>query len=399
LKIFNKYLKFVLAVMLIGMLMILYACQSYTPNSIEADEAYEIESCYSYEEYKETANYYFYEEYEDEIEIYYSDEGYDEEENISEYGLKVLKEFLMQFPTLFMDTSSSFSGGLPHEVGEIRHFGIPLWNEDEQVFETGVTLIERPTFDGSGTFLFPEWIKTSQTPPLFLRRTWTNDGLDGFYTANGERIKNVPWMLGILYATDFELYDFDDNGIPSVIVHYWGHYYGSTDGGPPSSLFRYVDGEFRRMYPEASELASWPQWFPWQGYYLDNEENLIGYFFGIVHAMPRYSFITFDGQEADLKMIVNGELDWGSYDWEEGFMSFYWHNHITGQSEEESIEYRGGGIGRRTIPATDINIRPLRPMRNLHDEITKYIYETMYEGGIFDDWLHILIATSTKMHN
>jgi len=397
LQIFNKYLKLVLAVTLIGMLMTLYACRSYTPNNIEADEIYEIES------------YYLYEEYEDEIEIYYYS-GYDEGENISEYGLKVLSEFLMQFPTLFMNTSSSWVAEFPSEAGEIRHFGIPRWNENEQVFETGTITVERPSPDGSRTFLTSERIKTTETPPLFLRRTWTNDGLDGFYTANGERIEDAPWMWmhGYLYATDFMLYDFDDNGIPSVKIYYWGHFEGSGDGGSPFSLFRYVDGEFRRMYSSMNiysgegEPITNPWWSVWPQYYIDDERNLILYsFIGFDVNIARYSFLNFDGQKVNYGDIVSGQGDWERSVWGEGgFTFFYWNNHITGKSEEELKEQHiGPAVGSRTIPTTDINIRPLRSMRNLHNEITKYISEKMYENGIFDDWLHILIATSTKMYN
>jgi hypothetical protein len=248
-----------------------------------------------------------------------------------------------------------------------------------------------------GEFIQTEWgdwyrqepILTEEVPEIFIRRFWESWERSGFYDRDGNQITGEPWMLGNMYATDFALYDFDGNGIPTIKIYYWGNLEGSGDGGPPTSLFRYTDGTFQRVYaipPTWAEGAPTTWWFPWQGYYHDEVGRLVGYFYGINEPMPVYMYITFDGAWADKEIIVRGFVDWENFDWEVDIeLPMVWHNYMTGESISNADPHIpwipwSGVVLPRTIAGTETQITRILPMDAWQESLTASIVQRLEEA-------------------
>ena len=335
---------------------------------------------------------------------------------ISEYGRSVAEEFLMQFPMMFATTFNHWMGG-EIGVGEQRFFGVPMqygyelddgrfqagWDDqwqpiivNERRFQLGVVGSERITTDW-GDWIATEPILTSEVPDFYLRRFRDSWERTGFYDRHGNRIFDEPWMLDTLYATNFSLWDFDRNGIPSIMIYYWGNNEGSGDGGAPASLFRYINGEFRRVSYFQHQVWQWgepsdatPWWFPWQSYYFDDTGNLIGYFYGIVEPMPVYASIFFNNNLANKNVIARAEADWENFDWEGSEpMRFYWTNYLTREVGFESpihIPWSENVSGERTIPRTNTNLIPLTSLDSLQEDISISTTHRLNVAGALDNW-------------
>jgi len=230
-----------------------------------------------------------------------------QESVITEQMLTAVEDFLMGLPTIFYDNN------IPRKVeGEFAEWAAHSGMEEGQFFFGWDEETRQP-------------FVTSEIPPIyFIRKDWSNSE---FYDRYGNRFSDVPWIMwNHLYATDFLLFDFDQNGIPYIMVLYWGNYEGSGDGGAPASLFRFVDGEYRRIVSVNwwnGELDY--QWFGTGVYFLDENGSLVLNRPPFVDLSSEYYFVNFDRSFAEVDNIASL---WHSWDGEENHVS--WINHITG---------------------------------------------------------------------
>ena len=148
------------------------------------------------------------------------------ETGISEYGWQVAADFLR-------DMTSIFTGIVQAEV---------VWDDDVMDYiETGRFILghDRSTH---------KWITTYDVPDLYY--VLHRHGIRGIYNLQGERIHEAPWMCswGSAYAVWFDLFDFDNTGIPEIMITMMPIFDG-VQTGPTSweEVFRYVDGEYRRL--------------------------------------------------------------------------------------------------------------------------------------------------------
>lgn len=325
----------------------------------------------------------------------------------SEYGLAVVEQFLMQFPTIFATPANR----PPLQVGESsihaipRQHGIELedgsfrhgWDRNlgdfiishERLFRLGARTLD---YDIYGVFAEP--ILTDQIPDIFFRGTeiWANSG---FYTSDDVRIENAPWVFDWYYATEFSLWDFDGSGIPYVRIYYRGADYGSGHGAEPTSFFRYINGSFERvaifqfsLFPELNYIGSETSygWFPFQDFLLDSHGNLIAYYYGIFEPNPFYMYITFSDNIAYVEPIAV------AYRKRDGGEQYIWTNFQTGQT---NIEAQAHGfifdqVGwqwvrrpsvARYIPGTTELVTPITPLADLHDYITENITQYLLSIG------------------
>ena len=323
---------------------------------------------------------------------------------ISPHGRQVVEEFLMQFPTIFADT---FSPG-DWVVGEGH--GV---SQGQVIYTMPVTYVNAPEFWREWGYIMPvdgqfrigrevmgvdEWghaitepIFTREVPEIYFRQDWESWENAGFFNRDGSRITDAPWILGSLYATDFSLWDFDGNGIPVIKVYYWGNYEGSGDGGAPASLFRFVNGEYRRvsyfrdqfwLWGDHAEATYW--WSVWQGYYFNSAGNLIGYFYGIVEPMPLYVHINFDNNLANINPIARAQLDWENLDWTNpDSIRFYWTNYQTGETNfvaPAHVPWEADSNVRRIIPGTNDVLTPIHPLVALQEEIAASVAARLGQG-------------------
>ena len=328
---------------------------------------------------------------------------------ISAYGKRVAEEFLMQLHTIFADGNQydefSRSGLLKGEerfaampsltqledgrffLGRERnaewdwYYGWPMITSYEPKFALGIRGVE--VYNELGHSIVVESIFSYEVPDIFIRHYFNDPDRTGFYNRNGNRITDAPWMLGSMYATGFSLWDLNNDGIPEIIVYYWGNYIGTGDFGAPRVLFKYIDGAYRRIYNHHSQIWDWHDnepthvWFPWDEYLIDSTGNLIGYHIG--HGEnPIYVSISFIIDEgaglADKVVLARGTLDWENW----GNWEFFWERYpFIGESDFLAPAHMPWGVQEysvtRTIPGTDEKLTLVERFRELEQEVTESV--------------------------
>jgi len=314
---------------------------------------------------------------------------------------EAIENFLMQFPTIFTNNSIHYRGRVVE--GEQRFFGIPRqygfelddgrfnlgWDSatqqeiitDVRRFHIGYEFGERITHTWEGYTWesggsYP--ILTYDMPDIFFRQfeDWERTG---FYDRYDNRIYNADWMLwNSLYATGFSLWDFDRNGIPVIFVYYWGHYEGSGDGGTPTSMFRFIDGEYRRV---AITNEQWGGPYSWRAaftpqYYFDVNGNLILKNSGTDAFW--YNQFTFDNQNITVTTttLVTASMAWNERD---NSVEWVWNNSITGETNIPVVGSAQDAINNTSqyIPGTNIALTRIYPLTELHEEITTSIIQQL----------------------
>jgi len=271
------------------------------------------------------------------------------EPQMTAFGRQVAEDFLMQFPSIFMD-SHDISWSRPYEVANTRiYFPFPrqqgretedgrfsVWDSglmqsvytDSRLFHIGYQFGETYTAQNGQTAVRREPILTENIPNIFFREfqvTWYDSHRNGFYDSNLNRIESADWMLhGQQYATRFVLWDFNQDGIPEIEIQYWGDWVGVWPTSPNNSLFVFDGYEYRRVAISKNEEAkAWREenhrdmyeWLYvnnlWANMILDHlafldiDGNLI--------FMPRvfdqesvsYYYVVFEGNTVEFRQIIS----------------------------------------------------------------------------------------------
>jgi len=267
------------------------------------------------------------------------------EPQMTAFGRQIAEDFLMQFPSIFID-SRDISWLRPYEAANKRiYFPFPqqigretddgrfiVWDNDLsqtaysdiRLFHIGYQFGETYAAADGPVAVRRELILTENIPDIFFR---TYDShRHGFYDGNLNRIENADWMLhGQQYATDFVLWDFDQNGIPEIEIQYWGDTgMGVWPTSPNNSLFVFDGYEYRRVaISENEQTRAWRAEYHRDMYewvfvnnlwanmildhlaFLDPDGNLI--------FMPRvfdeesvgYYYVVFEGDTAEFQQIIS----------------------------------------------------------------------------------------------
>jgi len=330
---------------------------------------------------------------------------------ISEYGLAAVTAFLAQFPLSFNPLAIGvFTFPWEENIGNEIFFDVAQlvgYKTDDGRFNVGTS--RQPKYEDEPTFFIGfrvgegnQWhnwtrepIYTSIVPPIFsMFHTQVRDGINwlviSYFDNEWNPIEDVPWINEWgLFASGFSLWDFDHTGIPDVLVYYWGNYTGSTDGGTPTVLFRYINGAYQPVYERRYTLfpggtfTAAQHWLPWDEYFFDEDGNLIAYFYGIVQAIPMYVAITFEGTSARYERIASGTYDFDSWDqdlwdWQNPHLAqqrarFFWENYRLGIGG-----YRAGAVHpwmnretpfNRRIPLCGTKLFPVQRLTELEAEL------------------------------
>ena len=197
-----------------------------------------------------------------------------------------------------------------------------------------------------------EDVFTLETPPIYY-----NFRTQGFYDRNNYRITHAPWMQGDKYAFDFDLFYFNDSGIPDIFV-----YFNSiNNSGISAILFRFVDGEYRIVNSQILFDEGYTIWWPMDfghEYFFDEYDNLIMN----SHSTDTiwYRQVEFSNLNAVLTTIAettpiqNGDV-----------LNLVWHNYIT---EEINIPATSREIDEnapRSIPGMDGALTRIYPLEEM----------------------------------
>ncbi|MCL2378266.1 MAG: hypothetical protein FWC77_03975 [Defluviitaleaceae bacterium] len=278
-----------------------------------------------------------------------------------EQALQAAEDFLMQFPTIFMDTMPFTGGGL--DPGQF-HLG---WGEIDGV--------NHP-------------IISYEVPEIFFNRD-TN----GYYDNHGNRFAaDTPWLSGGRHAVGFQLFDFNNSGIPYILI---SSSTGEFDfyGFFPHTLYRYIGAEFRRVYGGDASLHVNGQYgytslFPYTAFFLCPEDSVVGYAWNSVPGMQigmlsLFSRISFDDDFANISLLAR---EWaeliGEYEYDR--ISF-WQNYLTGEYVFDWPDPRAPGWSTDPdivtyLPGTYLGLTPIAPLTTLQADITSRILERLYSA-------------------
>ena len=312
------------------------------------------------------------------------------EPQMTAFGRQVAEDFLMQFPSIFMD-SHDIGWSRPYEVANKRiYFPFPrqhgretedgrfrVWDgglmqsvyTDSRLFHIGYQFGETYTAQNGRTAVRREPILTENIPDIFFREfevAWYDSHRHGFYDGSLRRIESADWMLhGQQYATSFVLWDFDQSGIPAIEIQYWGSWVGVWPTSPNNSLFVFDGYEYRRVVISGNEQTrAWREKYHRDMYewlyvnnlwanmildhlaFLDPDGNLIFMPQVFDQESVGYYYVLFEGNTVEFQQIISIPVEKAPSRW-------YHEAHY--------------------MPGTNILLTPLRHLGRLQAEM----YETI----------------------
>ncbi|MCL2841592.1 MAG: hypothetical protein FWE05_12570 [Defluviitaleaceae bacterium] len=209
-------------------------------------------------------------------------------------------------------------------------------------------------------------VTTYEVPEIYF----SNICMGGFFDRQGNQILEAPWMyvrrvddwVSLYYASDFKLFDFNDNGIPDIFVHF----NQTFDGGYAGfyRIFRYVDGEYRMLTMTSLENGvATPH--PWIGrshmLFRDSDGRIITFIDSMYHSISRYEHLVMTDEYAELHLVA--EMHWETWeDWETHHW-MDWSDRIPS----------GWFQNNPTIFGTDISLTIVEPLHELQEHITAII--------------------------
>jgi len=231
---------------------------------------------------------------------------------VSPEGWRAVEDFLALFPTLFMDAPLPVTG---------RGYGAGGWRYE---LEEGQFVL-RAVRIGRGWP--PEWELeiTCEVPDIFFRGEdrggYQTEETHGFFDRYGNRIDDVPWIDGDLYANGFTIWGFGYDGFPVVSVYFGGNRYDHTGNSNlhsyPGTLFIFSDGEYRPVQSgDGMHRHLSDGWF-----YFDDDSNLIWSASGAGGGVfAWFNYVEFTNGHALHTPLAVFELEFRE-----------WDNHLTGE--------------------------------------------------------------------
>ena len=158
--------------------------------------------------------------------------------NVSPEGWRAVEDFLLSFPTLFMDSHIPVAGSGITACG---------WYYE---LEEGQFALNVRRVGGRWPYNWEAEITYEVPDIFFLGAHWSMPQTaenHGFFDRYRNRIYNEPWIWGDLYATSFGVWGFGTDGFPVISVDFGGNWYDlmGNGGGVPRRFFSFTDGEYR----------------------------------------------------------------------------------------------------------------------------------------------------------
>jgi hypothetical protein len=206
------------------------------------------------------------------------------------------------------------------------------------------------------------------------------------------------WLLDGEIATDFTLWDFDNDGIPEILI-----YYGENREN--ASLFKFVEGEYKRVsrvaeqadHVETSDNVWLYHWNNGLAYYLDENENLIAF------------------------VALNGGEGYSKIDFEDNNTSFSFELIAYHNARGDANEYVPSGLNldewlalfnksgnwvdgafvpvAHNLPNTNTLLTPIEPLTALQNEIETAVRQRLQDSGISFQTAPPQISTTTVVPN
>ena len=287
-----------------------------------------------------------------------------EEAGISEYGWQVAAEFLREFDSLFAG----------------------VYREDFRWDESSRTVVPTGRFWRWGR-MSHQSITTYEPPKIsFLQTSGENWDRIGFFDQHGNRIEEAPWAYiqrfesdwgggptvsySYHYANYFKLFDFNNNGIPDIIIHFNQTFEGCYGGF--YRIFRYVNGEYRMLEMAAYDAYGEETWVIFgtvNDLFVDADGKIISFIDSALSDM-RYDHLVLSDTRAEFRTIISVGDNWE--DWQEHHWTIWEHTQYSSSLIDSWIFHSP------TIFMTDIPITHFLPFEDLGEELFVYLQYQRY---------------------
>jgi len=267
-----------------------------------------------------------------------------EQAGISEYGLKVAAEFLNNFDSIFEGVFSAeyqFDEDRREQVATGRY-----WRNNAMTRQRHSSMTNQRVI--------------ADDLPMFFLRSERHGDYD-LFDRQGNAILDAPWINhrqrggsdSIYYANYFRLFNFGNNGIPDIIVHFQQTVESCYDGF--SEIFRYIDGEFRRLNMVGYNMSGEPLSVEFLGtyhiFFTDTDGRIIAFVdYGMNELTGEYTTLTFTNSSVELHQIATGRSIYDS-----------WHEHhweAWGSTHNRTVRIDSWIYHNPTVFETDIRITP-----------------------------------------
>ena len=256
---------------------------------------------------------------------------------ISDFGRQAAEDFLKQMTTLFTDVGAaqfSWDGSAQVPTGR---FYPALWDFEQEA--------------------------TYEVPEIYFIHDWFDNVVSGFFDSQGNRIQNAPWLdlATNNFAGHFRLFDFGNDGMPDIFIHFTQTFEGGYGGF--YRVFRFIDSEYRalEMRGVASNIGTpWAAINSTHSLFFDDTVRIITFTNSMYHGFMQYEQLTFVGDHIEFQVLA--EMDWDEWEaWDE----YHWveWNHETWEVADSWIFHNPIMFG------TDIALTSIQSLTALENEI------------------------------
>jgi hypothetical protein len=215
---------------------------------------------------------------------------------------------------------------------------------------------------------------TNEPPEIYQSLTQT--GELAFFDSHGNQIHEAPWLIGTSHARHFHLYDFDGNGIPTILVYFTWMSERGLQGN--YQIYRYINGEYRRLPLKAFENGiETPD--PWLNYahdfLMDDTGRIITFINSERYWARRYEQLILTDEYAELHLITafnrNNREAWHEHHWQ-----ILTDPHELMRTWPEGDWLIDSWLNHNpAIFGTNIPLTVIKPLDDLKNELTALILE------------------------
>ena len=273
---------------------------------------------------------------------------------ISEYGFLAAANFLADFTTLFEPVT-----WMSYDPGDgIRRFTFG-WDElNRTVIRSYRPLGIHLQHTEQGAIFIDRAGNLISDAPWIYRRHW--ETYDPWINTTHEGYE-------LYFVNYFMLFDFDDTGIPDIVMHFHQTFEGCYGGF--YRIFRYFDGEYRMLdavqYQPDGENWGWVLFGSSNSFFTDADGRIITFIDSALSG-AEYTHLILTDTHSELHTLPI-EFDWNAW------VEHHWQNWQKNQYGQMVLI--DSWINHNpVIFGTNIAITPLLPFADLADEMTNFIF-------------------------
>jgi len=288
-----------------------------------------------------------------------------EESGISEYGWRVAADFLSEFDSILYGVYWAHTPHTPRDADGNIIMSFSRWYNISQQF-----------------------VHTYEWPKIvFLNASQEEHG--GFFDNNGDRIYEALWAYiqrfeydwrdepttasySHHYASYFSLFDFDNTGIPDIIIHFSQTFEGCYGGF--YRIFRYINGEYQMIEMstyENGEQLEWTNFGMIHQLFSDDSGRIITLFDSELGGCMRYEHLVLVDNRVEFHVIPDTGIDWDWHEWRAHHWRIWRHTPYHGHQTIDCWTFHNPTIFRTNTPIT-----PLHPFSDLGTEMLAYLRHT-----------------------